>query len=198
MISASVKTVGVDEATLAALSMFKPSTRRRAVRVGAKSANDAVKGWYRAKGRKHWAGTGPTQGPGRKASGWWRGTASQWVIDSANENGAVMSNSHIGLAHKITGGIIRAKRKSSLTIPVHPKAHGLTAAGFSATIAPLFRVKDVLAMKDKKGGITPVFALRKSVNQKPWPNAMPPETTYTIPFTNAAIDALEQSFQSGS
>jgi hypothetical protein len=197
MIISSVKTVGVDEATLAVLSMVKPSTRRRAVRVGAKSANDAVKGWYRAKGRKHWAGTGPTQGPGRKASGWWRGTASKWVIDSATENGAIMSNSHIGLAHKITGGIIRAKRKSFLTIPVHPKAHGLTAAGFSATIAPLFRVKNILAMDGKRGGIKPVFVLKKMVNQNPWPNAMPSDDVFMKPFEEAAVDSIEQSFQSG-
>lgn len=196
MITSSVKTIGVDESVLALLSIIKPSTRRTAVRVGAKSANDAVKGWYRAKGRQHWAGTGPTQGPGRKASGWWRGT-SRWVIDSATENGATMSNSHIGLAHKITGGVIRAKRKAFLTIPVHPKAHGLTAKTFSQTIAPLFRVKNVLAMQEQNGGIKPVFVLKKSVNQAPWPNAMPSDDVFMKPFEEAVVDAIEQSFQSG-
>jgi hypothetical protein len=194
MISATVKTVGIDEAGMAILNLVSPATRRAAIRVGARSANDAVKNWYRAKGQNHWKGTGPTHGPGRKKSGWWRGTA-RWVVDTANDTGATLSNSHIGLAHKITGGIIRAKRKSFLTIPIHPKAHTLSAATFSKTIAPLFRVKNVLAMQGKRGtGIIPVFALKKSVTQAPWPNALPPDGVFLDPFMDGAAERIEQSF----
>ena len=197
MIKAVVRSTGVDEAVQAVLTLAKPATRRKAIRVGARAANDAVKVWYRSKGRNHWSDkTGPTHGPGRKASQWWRGT-SRWKVDTANENGVTMSNSHIGLAHKITGGTISAKRASALTIPLHPKAHSLSAKTFSQTIAPLFRVKSILAMSDGNDGIIPVYALKKSINQKPWPNALPPDGTFVTPFEDAALDTLEQSFQTG-
>lgn len=198
MIKAVVTTKGVDEAVRAVLTLAKPATRRKAIRVGARAANDGIKTWYRSKGRNHWSDkSGPTHGPGRKASGWWRGT-SRWVIETANESGATMTNGHIGLAHKITGGTITAKRKSALTIPLHPRAHSLSAQTFRQTIAPLFRVKSILAMSDGNGGIIPVYALKKSVTQKPWPNALPPEGVYVSPFEDSVLDVIEDSFQTNA
>jgi hypothetical protein len=102
------------------------------------------------------------------------------------------SKGAIGFSHKVTGGTITARRAKFLTIPIVPEAHGLTARTYSRTIAPLFAVKGVLAQADENSptGIKPVFVLKKSITQKPWRNALPPEQSYINAFANGALQSI--------
>lgn len=186
-----VKTSGINEAVSSMLKLQSPQTRKQAIAAGAGDAEVVVQRYYNQRGRNLWTnGTGPTHGPGRRVTQWWRGTE-DWIVTKATSTGAVLENSHIGLSHKITGGVIRAKRKKFLTIPIHPQAHGLTAKQFSRSISPLFRVKNALMMAGENDGKpVPVFALKKSVNQSPWPNALPPEDSYTTAFMTGVLDEL--------
>ena len=190
-VSVSIKATGLNEAKLAALSLASRSSRKSAVEVGALAALDSIRGYYATYGRDRWINpTLPTHGPGRVPTQWWRSTQTGWFMGRATANGVRFSNSTIGLAHKITGGTIRAKRKKFLTIPITPRAHGMTAKRYSQTISPLFRVKGVLAEATDDGGINPVFALVKSVTHKPWPGALPPEDSYLTAFANGVLDSL--------
>jgi hypothetical protein len=126
-------------------------------------------------------------------TGWWLATASGWSVTKASGGSVTYSNAAIGLAHKVTGGTIRAKRRKFLTIPIVPQAHGVSARDYSRRFSPLFRVKGVLAEKDDNSatGIRPVYALKKSVTHKPWPNALPPEASYVDAIMDTALDYIE-------
>lgn len=191
----TITTTGIDSALRSMLRLQNPQTRKSAIAAGANEAEVVVQAYYQTRGRNLWTnGTGPTHGPGRKVTQWWRGTE-LWTVKKVTTTGATLENSHIGLAHKITGGVIRAKRKKFLTIPMHPQAHGLTAKQFGRSIAPLFRVKNALMFEDNTGKLTPAYALKKSVNQAPWPNALPPEDSYTTAFAKGVLDNLIEGMQ---
>jgi hypothetical protein len=192
-IGITVKVANLNETKLAMLKLAAPATRAEAVKQGALSALDTIRAYYRGRGRLPWINPSlPTHGPGRSLSGWWLATASGWSTTKANSNGVTFANGAIGLAHKITGGTIRAKRRKFLTIPIVPQAHGVTARDYSRRISPLFRVKGVLAEVDEnsESGIRPVYALKKSVTHKPWPNALPPEASYVDALIDTALDYL--------
>jgi hypothetical protein len=190
----SVKTSGLNAALSSMIKLQSPQMRRKAIAAGAHEAETVVQAYYQNRGRNLWTnGVGPTHGAGRRVTQWWRGTE-EWTVKSSNATGAVLENDHIGLSQKITGGTIRAKRKKFLTIPIHPQAHGLTAKQFSRTIAPLFIIKGALMMAGENKGDKPigVFALKKSVTQKPWPGALPPENSYVTAFMNGVLDVIEK------
>jgi hypothetical protein len=87
-----------------------------------------------------------------------------------------VSISHPSILQKIFGGVIRAKRAGALTIPVNPLAYGRRASVLAQKLGTkLFRIKDSLAAKDASGKITIYYLLRKSVNQRPDPKALPPK-----------------------
>lgn len=187
---------GDQSAILGVIRMASPAQRKQAVTKGGRAAFDVIKGYYAAKGRPFWVNPAlPTHGPGRKVTQWWRSTETGWSMKQTNIFSVAFVNGTIGLAHKITGGTIRAKRKKFLTIPVHPKAHGLDAKTFARTIAPLFFAKGMLMYVDEQtADVKAAYALKKSITQRPWPGALPPEASYLNAFLDAALDSLEQSF----
>ena len=93
-----------------------------------------------------------------------------------------VSITHPTINQKIKGGTITAKRAKMLTIPVDPRAHGRRASVLERAlgiklfvIAKLGRV--FLAGRVKEGRNSPLrvfYILKKSVNQKPDPTALPP------------------------
>lgn len=183
----------LNETKLAMIKLTEPNLRSDAIKQGSISALDEIRAYYNGRGRLPWINPSlPTHGAGRKLSGWWLATASGWSITKANRAGVTFSNGAIGLAHKVTGGTIRAKRRKFLTIPIVPEAHAVSARDYSRRISPLFRVKGVLAEKDDNDpdGIRAVYALKKSVTQKPWPNALPPESSYVDALINTALDHI--------
>ena len=192
-----ITATGLDDAKAAALKLAAPDVRKAAVLQGGEDAIEEVRKYYAMAGRVKWVNpTLPTHGPGREQTRWWEGTARGWSLSQPNSNKVVFSNQTIGLAHKVTGGTIRAKRKKNLTIPLDPRAHAKTAKEYSNRVNPLFRVKNVLAEVDEgaPNGIKPIYALVKSVTHKPWPNALPPEESYVNAFLDGALDYLIAQF----
>ena len=196
-LTVNVAITGAQEAKLAAIKLSAPAQRRQAVTDGGIAALNVIKGYYRAKGRPFWVNPAlPTHGPGRKVTQWWRSTETGWSMQQPNSYTASFVNGTVGLAHKVTGGTIRAKRKKFLTIPVDPKAHGLDAKTFARTIAPLFQAKGMLMYVDEQtADVKAAYALKRSITQRPWPGALPPESTYLDAFVNEALDSLIQSFE---
>tara|TARA_R110000822_G_scaffold4466_8_gene19200 strand:- start:1793 stop:2410 length:618 start_codon:yes stop_codon:yes gene_type:complete len=185
----------IDETNRAMLRLVSATTRTKALKLGAKAALYAIRAYYNGRGRLPWINPSlPTHGPGRVPTGWWLATASGWSLTKSSGNSVTFANAAIGLAHKITGGTIRAKRRKFLTIPIVPQAHGVSARDYSLNISPLFRVKGVLAEKDDnaESGIRPVYVLKKSVTQKPWPGALPPEASYVDALMETALDHIER------
>lgn len=195
-LNVSVTITGDQEAKLATLRLASPSMRREAVNDGGIAALNVIKRYYGSKGRFPWMNTSlPTHGPGRVPTQWWRSTETGWTMRQPNTFSVNFINGTIGLAHKVTGGTIRAKRKKFLTIPVDPKAHGLTAKTFSRTIAPLFQAKGMLMYVDEQtADVKAAYALKRSVTHRPWPGALPPESSYLDAFVNEALDSLIESF----
>ena len=196
-LNVNVAITGAQEAKLAAIKLSAPAQRRQAVADGGIAALNVIKGYYRAKGRPFWVNSAlPTHGPGRKVTQWWRSTETGWSMQQPNSYTASFVNGTVGLAHKVTGGTIRAKRKKFLTIPVDPKAHGLDAKTFARTIAPLFQAKGMLMYVDEQtADVKAAYALKKSITQRPWPGALPPEASYLDAFVDGALDSLIQSFE---
>ena len=196
VLKVDIQMTGDQSAKLGVIRLGAPAQRKQAVADGGIAALNIIKGYYAAKGRPFWANPAlPTHGPGRKVTQWWRSTETGWSMKQTNTFSVSFVNGTIGLAHKVTGGTIRAKRKKFLTIPVDPRAHGLTAKTFARTIAPLFTAKGMLMFADEKtGDVKAAYALKKSITQQPWPGALPPESTYLDAFLNEALDSLEQSF----
>lgn len=195
----TITATGLDEAKVAALKLAAPDVRKAAVRQGGEDAIEEVRKYYAMGGRTKWVNMAlPTHGPGREQTRWWESTARGWSLSQPTANKVTFSNSTIGLAHKITGGVIRAKRKKFLTIPVDPRAHGKTAKDYSRRVSPLFRVKGVLAEEDENSanGFKAIYVLKKSVTHSPWKGALPPEQSYTDAFLNGALDYLIAQFNS--
>lgn len=196
-IDIKVTTTGDRAAKLGMIRLSAPAQRRQAVADGGIAALDVIKGYYAAKGRPFWVNPAlPTHGPGRRVTQWWRSTETGWTMRQPNSFSVSFVNGTIGLAHKVTGGTIRAKRKRFLTIPLVPEAHGLDAKTFSRTIAPLFRAKGMLMFVDEQtADVKAAYALKKSVTQRPWPGALPPQAAYLDAFLNEALDSLIRSFE---
>ena len=98
-------------------------------------------------------------------------------LSSANASGAVISNPDEdgSLRHKIKGGTITAKNSGALTIPLVPEAHGRRAADYQSEIGELFTIPNKSALFEAVdgGGVRAVYALRQSITQAPWPDAIP-------------------------
>lgn len=102
--------------------------------------------------------------------------------------------------HKLFGGVIRAKRVKFLTIPLTPEAYGRSARTFEAeTGKSLFFLWDddggVLAHADDPGNVTAHFLLRRSVNQKADPTALPdmgPNSPFLAALETSAESALQR------
>ena len=196
-LTVNVTMTGDQQAKLGLVMLSAPAARRTAVNDGGKAALDVIRRYYASRGRYPWMNTAlPTHGPGRVALQWWRSTETGWSMLQPNSFSVNFVNATVGLAHKVTGGTIRAKRKKFLTIAVDPRAHGLTAKTFSRTIAPLFAAKGMLMFVDEQtADVKAAYALKKSITQRPWPGALPPEASYLDTFIDEALDSLIDSFE---
>lgn len=99
---------------------------------------------------------------------------------------------------KLYGGPIVPKRAKALTIPVHPAAHGRTAAVVAAKVGGLFVAKSggEAFLASKLGGrLTFYFQLRKRVFQRPWPGSLPPKRGMQLVFARATKAAVVRSMK---
>lgn len=190
-ISVKIDTRELNQAAANIIKSASVQTRIKAISAGAQAARDEIQGYYTARGRNLWINPAlGTHGPGRKKTAFAKLIESGWAVTGANGTTATISNKAQGLAHKVTGGTIRAKRVKFLTIPLIPQAHDRTAKQFKSDIGPLFAAKGVLMWKKQDGSAVPAYALKKSVTHAPWPGALPPVDDYVNPFIDAAIDVI--------
>lgn len=99
----------------------------------------------------------------------------------------LVGTTSIYASHKQTGGMIKAKFKKCLTIPISPESRNKNVGDFK----DLFKIKsktgnDILAQKDGDE-IKPLFILRKSVKQKAEPFF--PSNEETKPIAETAYNA---------
>jgi hypothetical protein len=123
-----------------------------------------------------WRGDHYMAGP--KSGEWQQAVADAWQPPTLlDESSAIVENTHPHLAFKIEGGTIVPVSAGAITIPLVPEAKGVSAAEYAASQGvELFAVKGVLATKgESPGEIVPIYALKQSVTQAPWPGAMPPD-----------------------
>ena len=193
-VSVKVTATGMNATVSAMLRLQSSQVRKTAIETGSIDAIEAISKYYNLAGSKLWENPSlPTHGAGRKKTQWWRQIPNSWNTIGASSNGITLrSKGAIGFSHKVTGGTITARRKKFLTIPIVPEAHGLSARTYSRTIAPLFAVKGVLAQADENSptGIKPVFVLKRSITQKPWRGALPPDKLYLDAFAKGALSLL--------
>lgn len=138
--------------------------------------------------------------------------ARSWKTDSVRVGGATIANDATNYAHKVSGGTIVPKRAKALTIPLIKEAKGIRAAVYSQNSGKkLFTIKGKSALFERVGGQTTsrrgrggpgstnirtsrlraVYALVKSVTQKPWPDALPPDGILQDAFADTFMDGLE-------
>ena len=134
----------------------------------------------------------PTHGAGRNSTGFGMDITAGWGLNDVNSEGVSLVNGHPLLSFKIRGGEIRAKNSKWLTIPMVPEAHGVKAADYANELF-INKKKTALLEQLEDGSIRAVYALRKSVTQKPTKGAMPKEDVYFSPFINTIIDHLDEA-----
>jgi hypothetical protein len=147
--------------------------------VAIKNAAISVQSWmkteyYPAKNRKE-----PNKLGGKRTNFWADiGRAVQPPV--ARGNDAIIKILDPRIAQKVYGGEIKAKRVQYLTIPVSKEAYSIRAATFERETG-----KKLFVWKSEKnekflaesidGSLKLHYLLKQSVNQKPWPGAIPSE-----------------------
>lgn len=192
---------GFDAVLNEAINVVSPETMEAANRESGEYLRDYLASWYDDKGREHWVNNSlPTHGPGRMSTGWFSNIARKWFLSSADASGAVVSNPDEdgSLRHKIRGGTITAKNAGALTIPLVPEAHGRRAADYQSEIRELFTIPNKSALFEavEGGGVRAVYALRQSITQDPWPDAIPDDDELSTAYGVKLMDVLAASLDS--
>lgn len=117
------------------------------------------------------------EGTGTRRTHFWRQVADSIKGPFVSGRGVRVEITDKRIKQKIYGGEIRAKNVKFLTIPINPEAYARRAAELEALVGKLFviRLKDgrlFLAGKPE-GKAVFYYRLKESVNQKPWPTAIP-------------------------
>ena len=126
---------------------------------------------------------GPRWIPGPNSGQFAQNVVYGWQPPEVGTDGVIVRNTFGLLAWKISGGTITPKYAQALTIPLTTKAKVYTARTFPGI---LFRTGNALSTQYGRrlgGAIIPQYALAKSVTQKPWPGAMPPQEDIEAEFT---------------
>ncbi len=186
---------GFDAVLNEAMKVVAPETLEAANRESGEYLRDYLASWYDNKGREHWVNNSlPTHGPGRMSTGWFSNIARKWFLSSVDVSGAVITNPDEdgSLRHKIRGGTITAKNAGALTIPLVPEAHGRRAADYQSEIRELFTIPNKSALFEavEGGGVRAVYALRKSITQDPWPDAIPANEELAAAYGVKLMDVL--------
>jgi hypothetical protein len=137
------------------------------------------------KGQRY-LGAGPNSGQFAKS------VVAGWQKPQVSPNRVTIRNSFGLLAWKVSGGTINATRAEFLTIPLIPAAKGLSAHDFrQGSGLSLFRVGNALVTRIGKR-LQAVYALKKSVQQQPWPGALPDDAALKEIFQRAAQNVVSR------
>lgn len=142
--------------------------------------------------RKHFVKLDAAQSPkhGGMSTHFWTDVRNATGNPITDATGVSVTIHHAAFAQKLFGGTITAKNGRSLTIPIHPLAHGRRASVFEEESGhKLFRpIGKRLLMANIDGTPTPIYALAASVNQEPDPEALPRQEELSA----AAVDTAEK------
>jgi hypothetical protein len=198
---------------------FGPAGVKEANEAGGRGAVGAAGKFHREfDARGGWRGPN-SYGSGRSDFG--AEIARGWFFREADAGGATISNHAEHYAFKVEGGTIRPKRVNYLTIPLIEEARDRRAKDYEIDFrTKLFTIKGRNALFEKtgegtesvigntlgkrKGGgkkgrvvvearstIRPVYALMKSVTQRPWPDAVPPTPILADAFVGGVEEWLD-------
>lgn len=132
---------------------------------------------------------------GGKRQNYWLGV--RHSVNNPQPSGAAqvtVSISHPSIMQKIKGGTITAKRVRMLTIPVDKEAYGRRASDLEHELNLKLFVftKDgrayLAGRTDSAAPLRVFYVLKRSVNQKPDPTALPPEEMIRETATKAFSD----------
>jgi hypothetical protein len=175
------------------LEVLSPSQRTRMNAVASREVVKSVKSYHRA-----YDAAGKWRKTGGGGSTFGEQITRGWFVDSVTEQKVIVANAGPHYRQKVEGGTITAKRASALTIPLVPEAKGRFVAVYEQIYGrKLFRPKgkDVLMEKLANGDIRAVYALKKSVRQRPWAGAFPPEKHYLAPFVASIEGQIERALR---
>jgi len=165
--------VNVDQAWLESLEKMPEAI----MEAGAQSLYNYLKEYH---GKMDWRGEhwipGPDSGQfARKVvEGWQKPEISGLTVSIRNTFGL--------LGWKMSGGTITPRTASRLTIPLVSEAKGIPARAFGGQ---LFRAGNALCRKIGQN-LEAIYALKKSVTQKPWPGALPSDAQLSEAFVKGA------------
>jgi hypothetical protein len=146
---------------------------------------------YHTKFAEKWKGQ-RYLGAGVNSGQFARSVVAGWQKPQVSSNRVTIRNSFGLLAWKITGGTIKPTRAQFLTIPLIPAAKGLSAHDFrQGSGLPLFRVGNALMTRIGKR-LQGVYALKKRVQQEPWPGALPDDAALKEVFQRAAQNVISR------
>ena len=144
---------------------------------------------YHVRVRQKWQGPRYMAGP--RSNLFWQQVVAGWQDPVVSGKKVTITNTFGLLKWKTTGGTITPKRARMLTIPLVPDAKGLTVAEYEAEEGtPLFRAGNALCRRIGKR-LETIYALKESVTQAPWPDAMPPDDEIKKVF----IDSVRQQIR---
>lgn len=178
------------ESINALFELLKPSNRENVMRVAGQSSLVAMQDYYQEFDTKGgWINPSlPTHGAGRKSTGFGNLITEGWNVSKADASGFTLNNGFQLFSHKITGGTITPKNGKFLTIPLVPEAHGVRARDYPGKT---FFAGRAIMEEMPNGESRPIYALVKSVTQKPVKGALAPEEVYLKP----ALDSIDEQMQ---
>ena len=128
-------------------------------------------------------------GGGATAGSFAKAVVNGWQEPQIGSSGVSIVNNFGLLSWKVTGGTITPRTARALTIPLVATAKGVAARQYPE---PLFRAGNALCVK-LGNKVKAVYALKRSVTQKPWPGAMPPNEQIEDKFIEGANAAIAKA-----
>jgi hypothetical protein len=193
-------TITIDDEALPLLgtirAMMGPEGMKQANQAGARGAVVAARKFHREfDAAGGWRGPN-SYGAGKSAFG--AAVAGGWDWREAESTGVTIFNPAEHYAFKVRGGRIVPKRVRYLTIPLIREAKDRRARDYEIDFnTRLFRPngKDVLMERTGPGKARAVYALKKSITQRPWPDAVPPDGIIIDGFAEGVEEWLDAELE---
>ena len=203
MISLDITTNGAEITIPAGLEkLLSKENFRKFNEVGGRAAQQAAKEYHKDFNQAHkWRGPKYLGSGAGRAGEFGNEIENAWTFEGSDNDGATIANDASFYRHKVYGGVIKPKNAKALTIPLIPEAVGRRAKDYRGN---LFMLKGKyektgdtnFLFEIKNDQIRAVYMLKKQVDQKPWPGALPPTENIAQAFgekwSGAAIEELEK------
>lgn len=180
LVSVKISSVGADIRR----SMPTADQLREAMRAGGQRVVDDLVDWYHLTDQSE-PNRFVQEGSGTRRTHFWNQIADSIRGPIVGGDSVEIRITDKRINQKIYGGVIAAKNVPFLTIPIHPEAYARRAAELESIAGKLFviRMKDgrlFLCGKDDSKKAVFYYRLKESVNQKPWPTAIPRQRKWFV------------------